>query len=163
MEIRRRNRWLCLSFGHKRVYAQIGLCSFLFSKKVRNTAPRGPCRWQTPPAMHVSDYKGSSERVISLSLGMKVTLLVTHYTLRPRSEHGCAHTPAATAPPGAQPRRLAAATRATPVPSSPVEWMPPVYRRGDPAAPPQRWMHPARPPANRIRPRMRSPRPRQSP
>ena len=103
MEIRRRNRWLCLSFGHKRVYAQIGLCSFLFSKKVRNTAPRGPCRWQTPPAMHVSDYKGPSERVISLSLGLKVTLLVTHYTLRPRATvraRLCAHPGRDSAPRG---------------------------------------------------------------
>ena len=79
----------------------------------------------------------------------------------PRTPHSpvCAHTPAAPAPPGAAPRRSAAATGAF----SPVEWVPPVYRRSDTVAPPQRKIHPAQPPGNRIRRLVRTPQPRQRP
>ena len=54
-------------------------------------------------------------------------------------------TPAVAAPPGSRPRRLAAATRAPPVPSSPVERSLPVHRRDEPAEPPQPWPHPPHP------------------
>ena len=66
-------------------------------------------------------------------------------------------------PQGAQPWRLVAATGAPRVPSPPVEWVPPVYRRGDTVVPPQRRIHPAQPPETEFAGLCASPQPRQRP
>ena len=115
--------------------------------------PQGPNRgdWWRPPAppecpAHLwSGFRRCTDGVTPQR--RPSTGYIRPYPRKPNSP-ACAHTSAVAAPRGAQPWRLVAATGAPRVPSSSVEWIPPVYRRGDTVAPPQRRIHPAQPPGN---------------
>ena len=106
----------------------------------RGRAPRGPTAaigggHPRPPSAQLTCGVGSGGVPTGRHRSAAPAMDTSGPTPREPNSPPHGHTPAAAAPPGARPRRLAAATRAPPVPSSPVEWVPAVYRRGDPAAP----------------------------